>query len=125
MRRKSTEPGPKKMAQWTDILTAWGRPDFEEVLKKALVETGSELPLQAGLAAGSYALDDPLDVMVISTSEKKDRIEAKVGVFYKSLMPGCACAGDPTVEDEQNEHITVRVSIDRQTAEVTFQLLEE
>jgi hypothetical protein len=107
-------------------LAMWGRPEFEDILKESIRQLDSkELPLQAGLAAGSYALDKPLDVMVISATEKKDSIETKIGIFYRSLLPGCACAGDPTVESEQNEHITVLVSIDKETAEASFQLLEE
>ena len=95
------------------------------MLKKELAQPGKELPLQAGLTAGSYALEGPLAILVISTSETPDCIDAKVDIFYESLTPGCACAGDPTVESEQNEHITVLVSIDKQSAEVTFRLLEE
>ncbi len=107
------------------VLAAWGQSQFEAVLKTALAELGSELPLQAGLAAGSFALEEPLEVMVISSSETPDCIEAKVGIFYESLTPGCACAGDPTVESENTEHITVLVNIDKQTAEAAFRLLED
>jgi hypothetical protein len=113
------------MLQLTNVLTAWGRPDFNDRLKTAIAERGPELPLQAGLAAGSYAQEEPLDVMVISIEETEESINTKVGIFYTSLTPGCACAGDPTVESAQNEHVTVLVSIDKQTAEATFLLLEE
>jgi hypothetical protein len=113
------------MTKLPQLIDAFGQPDFEYVLKKSIAGLGSELPLQKGLAAGSFALEDPLEVMMISTLEKDTHIEAKVGIFYESLTPGCACAGDPTVESEQNEHITVLVSIDKQTAETTFQLLDD
>jgi len=114
------------MIQLPDILAAWGRADFDELLKAAIAKLGIEdLPLQEGLVAGSFALEEPLDMMVIHSTEKDDCIEAKVGIFYKSLMPGCACAGDPTVESEQNEHITVLVSIDKPTAETTLELLDD
>jgi hypothetical protein len=114
------------MTRLPTIPAAWGKPEFEEVLKAAIAELGiQELPLQEGLAAGSYALEKPLDVMVIHARETGGYIEAKVGIFYRSLMPGCACAGDPTVEDEQNEHIMVHVSISRKTAEARFRLLEQ
>ena len=99
------------MTKLPQLISAFGQSGFEGILKQTISELGNELPLQAGLAAGSYALEKPLDVMVISTTETPDCIETKIGIFYKSLMPGCACAGDPTVEDEQNEHITVLVSI--------------
>lgn len=113
------------MPRLPQLLADWRSSGFEEVLKKTLAGLGSELPLQAGLAAGSHAMEEPLDVMVIHTGEKPDCIEAKVGIFYTSLMPGCACAGDPTVEDTQTEHITLLVSIDKQTAETYFTLADE
>ncbi|MEE9369325.1 MAG: hypothetical protein V3V05_10770 [Pontiella sp.] len=113
------------MMELPSILAVWEKPEFVNDLKKAIAELGNELPLQAGLSTGSYAMEEPLDVMVISTSEIDESTEVKAGIFYESLTPGCACAGDPTVESENTEHITVLVSIDKQTAEATFQLLEE
>ena len=44
--------------------------------------------------------------------------------FYTSLTPGCACAGDPTVESEQHEQVMVLVSINRKTAEAVLQGLD-
>ena len=113
------------MPQLPAASASWGHPDFQDVLKSELAQLGKQFPLQRGLTAGSYALEEPLDVMVISSTETNESIEAKVGIFYQSLTPGCACAGDPTVESEQNEYITVLVSIDKQTAETTFRLVEE
>jgi hypothetical protein len=113
------------MSKLPTALASWGQPALNDVVKTAIAKLGKELPLQAGLTAGSYALEAPLEVMVISTAETENSIEAKVGVFYGSLTPGCACAGDPTVESENTEHITVLVSINKQTAEATFLLLEE
>jgi len=113
------------MAALPKSLEAWGTPDFGAVLKAELSSLGNALPLQAGLAAGSYALAEPFATMVIHSRETDAAIQAKVGIFYESLTPGCACAGDPTIESEQNEHVTVLVSIDRKTAEAEFLLLEE
>ena len=106
-------------------LAAWGTPDFGAVPKAELSALGNALPLQEGLAAGSYALPELQGAMIIQTSETEAAIQAKVGIFYESLTPGCACAGDPTVESEQNEHATVLVSINRKSAEAQFRLLEE
>ncbi len=114
------------MVRMTHVLKAWGKSGFSEVLVDELGRLNEdELPLQAGLAAGSYSLARPLEIMVIGTDEKTDTIEAKVGIFYRSLIPGCACEGDPTVEDEQNEYCIVRVTIDKQSAETAFTLVEE
>lgn len=113
------------MIRLPNVILVWGQPEFEAVLKETLAKLGKEFPLQAGLTSGSFALEEPLEVMVISSKEQADAIVAKVGIFYQSLTPGCACAGDPTVESENTEHITVLVSVDKQTAEATVQLLDE
>lgn len=111
------------MSRMKKALDAWGCPEFSELLVQSLQQLSPEsLPLQAGLSAGSYALCDPLQFMLISTLGHAGTIEAKVGVFYTSRMPGCACAGDPTVEDEQNEYCILQVVIDRTTAEATVSL---
>ena len=105
-------------------LRAWDTPAFEQTYKAELPTLGNALPLQESLTSGSFAVEDSVEVMVISQSADKDFIKIKTGLFYKSLMPGCACSGDPTVEDTQNEHVTVLVSIHRKTAEASFQCLE-
>lgn len=112
------------MIRLPHVVAALGKSDFESVLKHAIAALGGALPLQAGLTAGSYALEEPLEVMLISTSGTAETIEAKVGIFYKSLTPGCACAGDPTVESEQNEHIVLLISIDKQTAVTAVRQVE-
>ncbi|WP_372807946.1 hypothetical protein [Pontiella sp.] len=114
------------MIQLQDALTAWGRTDFEEVLKQSIAALDSAvLPLQQGLAAGSYAMDEAIEALILSTKEQPDAIEVKAQIFYTSRTPGCACAGDPTVESEQTEQCLVRVRIDKQTAAATFSLLDD
>ena len=103
---------------------SWGRDGFETVFKEELPTLGKVLPLQKGLSVGSFAVEDSVEVMVISKTADDEFIRIKAGIFYTSLMPGCACAGDPTVEDTQNEHIIVLVSINRKTTEAVFRLLE-
>ena len=105
-------------------LQYWGRDGFETVFKAELPTLGNRLPLQEGLSAGSFAVEDSVEVMIISQTADDEVIRIKAGLFYKSLMPGCACAGDPTVEDTQNEHVTMLVSINRKTAEAVFQQVD-
>ncbi len=105
---------------------AWGRPGFKTALLDELGQLrADELPLQAGLASGSHALENPRQCMVIAVEETAESIRAKVGIFYSSVMPGCACAGDPTVEDERNEYCMVQVIIDKATADTTIKLVNE
>lgn len=114
------------MTKLQDALNAWGRPDFEEVLKKSIATLdGDTLPLQQGLAAGSYAMDDSIEAVILRTEEQPGALEIKTQVFYTSRTPGCACAGDPTVESEQTEQCTMRIRIDKKTAEATITLLDD
>ena len=106
-------------------LKAWNSERFAPTFKSELPMLGKVLPLQQGLTFGSYALEEPLEVSILQRTADNEFIRVKAGIFYQSLMPGCACAGDPTVEDTQNEHITVLVLINRKTAEAVFQLLED
>ena len=112
------------MNKLTKSWNAWDTPAFEETFKTELPGLGNKLPLQQGLSAGSYAVADPVQVMVISRSADDEFIRVKAALFYTSLTPGCACAGDPTVESEQNELVTVLISIDRKTAVTTVKAID-
>lgn len=84
-----------------------------------------QLPLQQGLSAGSYALDNKPSVMIISVSEGEDFIRARAGIFYTSIIAGCSCADDPTPVSELNEYCEVQLDIDKKTAETTVTLAPE
>jgi hypothetical protein len=115
-----------QMIQLKEAVQAWGRPEFEAVFKKSIADLNSEtLPLQKGLTAGSYALDDPIEAVILKTAEHPDSIEIKTQLLYKSLTPGCACPGDPTIENEQLEQCLVLVRIDKQSAAATVTLLDD
>lgn len=114
------------MIRLTRSLNAWGTPDFEGILKAEIEQLGAEqLPLQQGLSTSSYALDDKLDVRIISFSEEASFIRAKVGIFYSGITPGCSCADDPTPVEEQVEYCVVQLDINKTTAETTVALLAE
>lgn len=114
------------MTQLQDALRTWGQPDFEAVLKKSIAALNTDaLPLQQGLAAGSFAMDNSIEAVILSAAEQPAFIEVKAQIFYTSRTPGCACAGDPTVESEQTEQCLVQIRIAKQTAEATVTLLEE
>ena len=106
------------MFRLSESLLAWNSPRFNDVLKRELGQLGAgQLPLQQGLSASSYALDDKFDVMIISVAEEPGFIHAKVGIFYFGIIAGCSCPDDPTPVEPQSEYCEVRVSIDKTTAE--------
>jgi len=115
-----------EMIRLTRTLNAWGTPDFRDVLKKEVEQLdAAQLPLQQGLSTGSYALDNNLQVMVISVSEDAGFIRAKAGIFYAGILTGCSCADDPTPVNEESEYCVVQLDIDKSTAETTIALLAE
>jgi hypothetical protein len=114
------------MIQLTQSLNAWGSPAFESILKREITQLGAaRLPLQQGLTTSSIALDDTLDVMLISVAEAAGCLTVKAGIFYSGIIAGCSCADDPTPIDLNTEYCVVRVEIDKATAAATVTLLAE
>ncbi len=95
---------------------AWRTAAFPRILKSELERLGlEELPLQQGLSASSVALDDELQVVVLSTTEDDDMIRVHAGLFYTGVIAGCNCADDPAPMDRENEYCEIQVRIDRRT----------
>ena len=112
------------MIKLNNALVAWGSSQFNEILKKELELLNAEqLPLQQGLSSASYALDNKLSVMVISTTDNADLIIVKAGIFYYGIIAGCSCADDPTPDNEYNEYCEVQIEINKITAETQIVLL--
>ncbi len=90
------------------LLSAWGTPDFEAVLKKEVAQFGAgQLPLQQGLSTGNYVTDEPVTLVIHSVAEMEKAIRVKAGIFYKSVIGGCSCADDPTPSSENIEYCEV------------------
>jgi hypothetical protein len=107
-------------------LSAWGKPDFEDVLKQEIAQLGADhLPLQQGLSSGNYVSDAPITVMILNVAEMENIIRIKAGIFYQGVLGGCSCAGDPTVASESNEYCEVQLDIDKATAAATVALVSE
>lgn len=114
------------MIQLTQSLNAWGSPAFDSILQQEIVQLGAgQLPLQQGLSTSSHALDDKLEVMLISVAEEAGFLRVKAGLFYSGIIAGCSCADDPTPIDENSEYCVVRLDIDKVTAETLVTLVVE
>ncbi len=107
-------------------LNAWGRAEFTELLRDALLgEDALFAPLQKAMAHGSHALVDQAVLMLLRSSESPGALEVDLGVGYASIIPGCACEGDPTPMSELPEYARLRVRIDRASGEATVRVLPE
>ncbi|MFO8152457.1 hypothetical protein [Thioalkalivibrio sp.] len=97
-------------------LAAFGTPDFVAVLREELTALGPDaLGLQQALTAGSTAVSDDIDVMILRQSETSDGPGVRIGVFFTSVLGGCACADDPTPENEHTEYCELDITIARET----------
>lgn len=102
-------------------LKARNSPDFNKTLKEELERLDSgQLPLQQGLSATSYALDDKPEIIFLSAADDESCIRAKVGVFFSGIVAGCSCADDPTPVEPQSEYCELDVRIDKATALATI-----
>ncbi len=103
-------------------LKAFGTPDFAGVLQEELAALGPDaLGLQQALTAGSLARRDGIGIMVLRHRETSDTIEVRAGVFFTSVLGGCACADDPTPENENAEYGEIDITIDRQSGAARLQ----
>lgn len=101
----------------TNSLKSWGTPQFNDTLKQEVAELNIDvLPLQQGLTASSYVLDNARSVIVIIASEATHAIRAKVGIFYSGVLAGCSCADDPTPVEAVSEYCEVWLAINKTTA---------
>ena len=99
-------------------LAAWGTPEFRSILKEEIESLdSSQLPLIQAMRYGSVPLEGSVEAMIQTVEEKNDAIIVKAGIFFKSLIAGCACADDPTPENENNEYIELQLEINKSTAE--------
>ena len=113
------------MPRLTRSIHAWGTPGFESTLKAEIAQLGADdLPLQQGLSLGSVGLDDNVSVMILGVSESPGAVHVRAGLFYTSIIAGCACADDPTPENEYTEYCELELEIDRVSGETQVRLAE-
>jgi len=99
-------------------LRAFGTPDFPAVLREELAALGPDaLGLQQEISAGNTALSDGIGIMILHHLETSDTVQVRAGVFFTSILGGCACADDPTPENENAEYCEIEITIDRRSGE--------
>jgi hypothetical protein len=105
------------MIRLDKALQAWGRPDFETVLKSEVAQLGAAcLPLQQGLSGSNYVADVPVTPVIHGVVETGNAIRIRAGIFYQGIIGGCNCADDPGPSGEINEYCEVQIEIDKATA---------
>ena len=82
------------------------------------------LPLQQGMAHGSVADGDGLSAMVIGKEIDADRIRIHAGLFFSSVVAGCACHNDPTPMGEEAEYCEALFEIERPAGTTRVSLMD-
>ncbi|MDH5259077.1 MAG: hypothetical protein OEX07_13770 [Gammaproteobacteria bacterium] len=122
------------MIKFTEALSEWHTPMFADILQKEIKKLSvDQLHLQQAMSYGSYASADHMKIIILSIADDADTIQAKVGVFFSGLIPGCRCDDDPTpanqslmdqsITEQQNEYCELQFDIHKLTAETTVSLL--
>lgn len=113
------------MIKLTKVLTAWGTPDFKQVLKDEIRNIDiTLLPLQQGLSRTSYVSDGDIDAVILNVADSENSIRIKTGIFYAGINAGSCCADDPTPVSEQTEYCELQLDIDKKTADTTVVILK-
>lgn len=109
---------------FSEALSFWGTPYFDEAFKRSLMQQATELPLQQALSVSSSVADAPITVVVLRAEALGAVIRVRAGIFYEGEVGGCSCAGDPAPETVNTEHCVLLLDIDRSTGEASCQLEE-
>lgn len=104
-------------------LAAWSGPQREAVLKQELEQLDPGLlPLRAAMAQGNQVAAEPVRVLVLTTGEGEDCLQARVGLLFASLIGGCQCADDPNPLEALPEYAELEIRIDRRTGAAQWRL---
>lgn len=82
------------------------------------------LPLQQGMAHGNVASGEGLSAMVIRTEVEAECIRIHAGLFFSSVVAGCACHNDPTPMGEEAEYCEAQFEIERPDGATRVSLLD-
>lgn len=106
------------------ILADWGTQQFASSLKSEIEKMGVEqLPLQQGLSSSNIAMDDNVKAIILNSSDSKNLVVVKMGLFYTGVIAGCNCSDDPSPVDLQNEYCEVQLDINKISGDTTVKLL--
>ncbi|MFI9654417.1 hypothetical protein ABGV17_06765 [Guyparkeria sp. GHLCS8-2] len=99
--------------------------ELEAIFKAELAALpADDLPLQQGMAHGSVAKGDALSAMVIGSEIDSSQVRIRAGLFFASVVAGCACTNDPTPMNDESEYCEVEFVIERPGGAARVRLLE-
>ncbi|MDH3353958.1 MAG: hypothetical protein OEL79_01945 [Chromatiales bacterium] len=112
------------MPQLPNALKAWSTNSYSRIIKNELQGMPSgTFPLEKGLTESGKVDDSNITVTVFESRDNDQHIQTKVTVFFTEINGGCSCSGDDPYQ--LHAHCTMWVSIDRSTAEASFEVVDD
>jgi hypothetical protein len=103
-------------------LAAWGTSAFADTLKAELAALGPGcLPLHR-LASTGHALETRLALALLSARDSGGRIEARLGVHFDELLPGCSCGDEAEPQPAYGE---LALAIDKTSALLLLSIVDD
>ncbi|WP_322521817.1 hypothetical protein SR882_02710 [Guyparkeria halophila] len=101
------------------------RDEMEATFKAEIAALSPDaLPLQQGMAHGNVAQGDTLSAMVIGSVIGPERLRIHAGLFFTSVVAGCACTNDPSPMNDEPEYVEVEFEIDCRDGATQVRLLD-
>lgn len=97
---------------------AWQTPDLKQALQTEMQQQGLSI-LQKHLQSSSVALNDDIQIMILSSNETEQNLLLTIGIFYSGLITACSCSEDP-YDSVQNEYCELQLQIDKDSAAAVF-----
>ena len=103
------------MACFRATLDAWEDPAFGDILRRDVAACQARLRhiAERASASGCLATED-LAITLLGRVWNPDGIHIRIGVFFRTVLAGCSCGDEPSME---NGYCEVRITIDGTTAE--------
>ncbi len=111
------------MTKLSRALEHLNKEDFRSVLVEELLALDSgTLPLHKGSNRGGPIDESNLMISVLGVDESEPRVDVRIGVFFNEIISGGSCLDEDTLE---NAYCEIRVSINRESAEVEFEVMTD
>lgn len=105
-------------------LAAWTSDEFKSVFKQEVALLDEyRLPLQQALSNSNLADGSDISVLILNSFDAGQSITVKTALFYHGFVSGCNCSDDPSPMESTNEYCELMLSINKQTAETSVELL--
>lgn len=111
------------MPDLLNSLQAWRTNNFARALKDELEHLpAGTLPLEKGITQGGLVDDNNISATILNFHDNETEIEANVGIFFTEIVINCGCGDDPF---ETNAYCKMRVIINKNSGQTTYEMLQE